>query len=112
MVCVCVCVVCRELLKDQPFFYVPNVVDELSGRHVLTTELVPGFPLDQAENLPQELKNEVHTHTYTSMRYGQNMSSPRWHPHPKHHHEFFLTLLSDSLWHFHTVGPQSQYIYI
>lgn len=49
----------RELLEDHPFFYVPEVIDELSSRHVLTTELVPGFPLDQAENLSQELKNEV-----------------------------------------------------
>ncbi|XP_053193473.1 atypical kinase COQ8A, mitochondrial [Scomber japonicus] len=49
----------RELLKDHPFFYVPEVIDELSGSHVLTTELVPGFPLDQAENLSQELKEEI-----------------------------------------------------
>lgn len=46
-------------MKDHPFFYVPEVIDELSSRHVLTTELVPGFPLDQAESLSQELKNEV-----------------------------------------------------
>lgn len=37
----------------------PEVIDDLSSQHVLTTELVPGFPLDQAENLSQELKNEV-----------------------------------------------------
>ncbi len=49
----------RELLKDQPFFYVPEVIDELSSQHVLTTELVPGFPLDQADTLSQELRNEV-----------------------------------------------------
>ncbi|CAG01797.1 unnamed protein product, partial [Tetraodon nigroviridis] len=49
----------RELMKDHPFFYVPEVIDELSSRHVLTTELVPGFPLDQAESLSQELKNEI-----------------------------------------------------
>ncbi|XP_058469143.1 atypical kinase COQ8A, mitochondrial isoform X1 [Solea solea] len=49
----------RELLKDHPFFYVPEVIDELSSSHVLTTELVPGFPLDKAENLSQELKNEI-----------------------------------------------------
>jgi aarF domain-containing kinase len=49
----------RELLKDHPFFYVPDVIDELSSNAVLTTELVPGFPLDQAEQLSQELKNEV-----------------------------------------------------
>ncbi|XP_074472027.1 atypical kinase COQ8A, mitochondrial-like [Sebastes fasciatus] len=49
----------RELLKDHPFFYVPEVIDELSSNYVLTTELVPGFPLDQAETLAQELKNEI-----------------------------------------------------
>lgn len=46
-------------MKDHPFFYVPEVIDELSSSHVLTTELVPGFPLDQADSLTQELKNEV-----------------------------------------------------
>ncbi|KAG7232473.1 hypothetical protein INR49_008821 [Caranx melampygus] len=49
----------RELLKDHPFFYVPEVIEELSSNHVLTTELVPGFPLDQADSLTQELKNEI-----------------------------------------------------
>uniref|UniRef100_A0A665XE66 Atypical kinase COQ8A, mitochondrial n=1 Tax=Echeneis naucrates TaxID=173247 RepID=A0A665XE66_ECHNA len=49
----------QELLKDHPFFYVPDVIDELSSRHVLTTTLVPGFPLDQATDLPQELRNEI-----------------------------------------------------
>ncbi|XP_056437891.1 atypical kinase COQ8A, mitochondrial [Gadus chalcogrammus] len=49
----------KELLKDQPFFYVPEVIAELSGRHVLTTELVAGFPLDQAEGLSMEIKEEI-----------------------------------------------------
>ncbi|XP_048841293.1 atypical kinase COQ8A, mitochondrial [Brienomyrus brachyistius] len=49
----------RRLLKDHPFFYVPEVIDELSSRHVLTTELVPGFPLDKADSLSQDLKNEI-----------------------------------------------------
>uniref|UniRef100_A0A4W5P603 Atypical kinase COQ8A, mitochondrial n=1 Tax=Hucho hucho TaxID=62062 RepID=A0A4W5P603_9TELE len=49
----------QELLKDHPFFYVPDVIDELSSNAVLTTELVPGFPLDQAEQLSQDLKNEI-----------------------------------------------------
>ncbi|KAM6991780.1 atypical kinase COQ8A, mitochondrial-like isoform 1-T1 [Tautogolabrus adspersus] len=49
----------RELLKDHPFFYVPEVIEELSSSHVLTTELVPGFPLEQAESLTQDLKNEI-----------------------------------------------------
>lgn len=49
----------QELLKDHPFFYVPEVIEELSSRHVLTTSLVPGFPLDKATDLPQELRNEI-----------------------------------------------------
>ncbi|XP_068925221.1 atypical kinase COQ8A, mitochondrial isoform X2 [Petaurus breviceps papuanus] len=49
----------RELLKDHPFFYVPEVIDELCSPHVLTTELVSGFPLDQAEGLSQEIRNEI-----------------------------------------------------
>uniref|UniRef100_A0A7M4E6Y1 Atypical kinase COQ8A, mitochondrial n=1 Tax=Crocodylus porosus TaxID=8502 RepID=A0A7M4E6Y1_CROPO len=49
----------RELLKDHPMFYVPAVVDELCSQHVLTTELVSGFPLDQAEGLSQEIRNEI-----------------------------------------------------
>ena len=46
-------------MKNDPFFYVPEVIEELSSRPVLTTELVPGFPLDKTETLSQELKNEV-----------------------------------------------------
>uniref|UniRef100_A0A8C4IGE5 Atypical kinase COQ8A, mitochondrial n=1 Tax=Dicentrarchus labrax TaxID=13489 RepID=A0A8C4IGE5_DICLA len=49
----------QELLKDHPYFYVPDVIDELSSQHVLTTTLVPGFPLDQATDLSQELRNEI-----------------------------------------------------
>lgn len=49
----------KELLKDHPFFYVPEVIDELCSPHVLTTELVSGFPLDQAEGLSQEIRNEI-----------------------------------------------------
>uniref|UniRef100_A0A8C0J2F8 Atypical kinase COQ8A, mitochondrial n=1 Tax=Chelonoidis abingdonii TaxID=106734 RepID=A0A8C0J2F8_CHEAB len=49
----------KELLKDHPFFYVPDVVDELCSQHVLTTDLVSGFPLDQAEGLSQEIRNEI-----------------------------------------------------
>lgn len=37
----------------------PEIVDELCSPHVLTTELVSGFPLDQAEGLSQEIRNEV-----------------------------------------------------
>uniref|UniRef100_A0A8C6MGV6 Atypical kinase COQ8A, mitochondrial n=1 Tax=Nothobranchius furzeri TaxID=105023 RepID=A0A8C6MGV6_NOTFU len=49
----------QELLKDHPFFYVPDVIDELSSERVFTTTLVSGFPLDRATDLPQELRNEI-----------------------------------------------------
>lgn len=32
----------RDLLSDTPGFYVPRVVDELSSKKVLTTELISG----------------------------------------------------------------------
>lgn len=49
----------KELVKDDPFFYVPAVIDELSSMRVLTTELVPGFPLDKAEGLDQDTRNKL-----------------------------------------------------
>ncbi|RVE57620.1 hypothetical protein OJAV_G00218160 [Oryzias javanicus] len=49
----------KELLKDQTFFFVPDVIEDLSGRRVLTTTLVPGFPLDKATDLSQGLRNEI-----------------------------------------------------
>ncbi|XP_067877548.1 atypical kinase COQ8A, mitochondrial-like [Heterodontus francisci] len=49
----------KELLEGEPFFNVPSVIEELSSRGVLTTELVPGFPLDKAEALDQETRNEI-----------------------------------------------------
>ncbi|XP_059497479.1 LOW QUALITY PROTEIN: atypical kinase COQ8A, mitochondrial-like [Stegostoma tigrinum] len=49
----------KELLVDEPYFNVPSVIEELSSRRVLTTELVPGFPLDKAESLDQETRNEI-----------------------------------------------------
>ncbi|XP_036397944.1 atypical kinase COQ8A, mitochondrial [Megalops cyprinoides] len=49
----------KALMEGHPFFYVPDVIDELSSPHVLTTELVPGFPLDKADDLSQDLKNEI-----------------------------------------------------
>ncbi|XP_043931315.1 atypical kinase COQ8A, mitochondrial-like [Protopterus annectens] len=49
----------RDLVKDDPFFYVPAVIDDLSSMRVLTTELVPGFPLDKAEGLDQDIRNKL-----------------------------------------------------
>ncbi|XP_078452188.1 atypical kinase COQ8A, mitochondrial-like [Lampetra fluviatilis] len=49
----------RELLKDDPYFTVPRVVEQLSSARVLTTEMVPGVPLDSTEDLPQHEKNKI-----------------------------------------------------
>lgn len=37
--------------EDMAGFYVPEVVDELSGRHVLVSEYVPGIAIDRVEEL-------------------------------------------------------------
>ncbi|XP_051901063.1 atypical kinase COQ8A, mitochondrial-like isoform X2 [Pristis pectinata] len=49
----------KELLQDEPFFHVPAVIEELSSGQVLTTELVPGFPLDKAQGLEQHTRNKI-----------------------------------------------------
>uniref|UniRef100_A0A674I7S0 Atypical kinase COQ8A, mitochondrial n=1 Tax=Terrapene triunguis TaxID=2587831 RepID=A0A674I7S0_9SAUR len=49
----------QQLLQGDPVFYVPSVISELSTQRVLTTELVPGFPLDQAQGLDQETRNMI-----------------------------------------------------
>ncbi|KAK9961908.1 hypothetical protein ABG768_007306 [Culter alburnus] len=49
----------RNLLEGDPVFVVPEVFDELSGRRVLTMELVNGVPLDRCVDLSQETRNEI-----------------------------------------------------
>lgn len=51
----------RALLADDPFFKVPEVVDELTATRVLTMELVQGVPLDGCVDLDQETRNKVWT---------------------------------------------------
>jgi len=54
----------RKLMDDEDHVYVPEVIDEWSTRHVLTTELVAGLPLDKLADLDgatfdQETRNHV-----------------------------------------------------
>ncbi|XP_076900415.1 protein ABC transporter 1, mitochondrial-like [Bidens hawaiensis] len=51
----------RELLSNVDGFYVPFVVDELSSKKVLTTELVHGIPIDKVALLDQETRSYVGT---------------------------------------------------
>uniref|UniRef100_A0A8D0BBT7 Coenzyme Q8B n=1 Tax=Salvator merianae TaxID=96440 RepID=A0A8D0BBT7_SALMN len=52
----------RHLLAGDSFFEVPEVVDELSTKRVLSMELAGGLPLDQCRTLDQELRNEICSH--------------------------------------------------
>nr|GMC93600.1 protein ABC transporter 1, mitochondrial [Ipomoea batatas] len=49
----------RDLLRGEIGYYVPAVIDELSGKRVLTSELVPGIPIDKVALLDQETRNHV-----------------------------------------------------
>ncbi|KAF4371754.1 hypothetical protein G4B88_030858 [Cannabis sativa] len=49
----------RELMSNKQGFYVPMVVDDISSKRVLTTELVRGIPIDKVALLSQETRNYV-----------------------------------------------------
>ncbi|KAK3164270.1 hypothetical protein QOZ80_1AG0015080 [Eleusine coracana subsp. coracana] len=49
----------KEFLSDSDGFYVPKVIDELSCKKVLTSEFVPGVPIDKVAQLSQETRNYV-----------------------------------------------------
>ncbi|XP_073249145.1 atypical kinase COQ8A, mitochondrial-like [Porites lutea] len=49
----------RELLKDMPEYYVPEVIEDLTSKQVLTTELIEGTSLDKIENPNQETINKL-----------------------------------------------------
>ncbi|XP_071718631.1 protein ABC transporter 1, mitochondrial [Rutidosis leptorrhynchoides] len=49
----------RKLLSNADGFYVPFVVDELSCKKVLTTELIHGIPIDKVATLDQEVRSYV-----------------------------------------------------
>lgn len=48
-----------ELLADHPRFRVPRVVRELCSDHVLTTELMPGVPIERMRDAPQAVRDQV-----------------------------------------------------
>lgn len=49
----------RDLLTGADGFYVPIVVDDISSKRVLTTELVHGIPIDKVALLDQETRNYI-----------------------------------------------------
>ncbi|KFB36233.1 AGAP002906-PA-like protein [Anopheles sinensis] len=48
-----------EMIRDMPEFRVPRVVKELTSKNVLTTELVPGVPMDRCFDMSQEHRNHI-----------------------------------------------------
>lgn len=42
-----------------PDFYVPEVIEDLTSKQVLTTELIEGTSLDKIENPDQDTINKV-----------------------------------------------------
>ncbi|XP_068106886.1 atypical kinase COQ8B, mitochondrial [Hyperolius riggenbachi] len=49
----------RQLLSDDPFLKVPQVIDDLTTNRVLTVELVSGVPLDQCAEMDQDIRNQI-----------------------------------------------------
>ncbi|PON88800.1 Protein kinase [Trema orientale] len=49
----------RDLVSNRQGFYVPLVVDDISSKRVLTSELVTGIPIDKVALLSQETRNYV-----------------------------------------------------
>ena len=42
----------KEMIAHYPEYYVPKVIRELTTKSILTTEFVPGYPLDKCFELP------------------------------------------------------------
>lgn len=49
----------RRLLMPYPDYYVPKVIDELSGKQVFTAEFISGLTIDQCVDLDQTTRNEI-----------------------------------------------------
>lgn len=48
-----------SLLKDDPFLLVPDVIDELSTKRVITTAMAYGVSLEKVADMPQETRNKI-----------------------------------------------------
>ena len=55
-------------MANNSAFYVPEVIEELTTKHILTTELVTGVALDKLEHLDQETKNKVRLNSPLRLR--------------------------------------------
>ncbi|GFG30006.1 hypothetical protein Cfor_00598 [Coptotermes formosanus] len=49
----------KALLEPYPIYYVPRVIDSLSVKHIFTTELVEGIPVDKCVGLDMETRQHI-----------------------------------------------------
>ncbi|KAJ8308194.1 hypothetical protein KUTeg_013068 [Tegillarca granosa] len=49
----------RDLLKGDPIFVVPNIINDLSSHQVITSEYIDGFPLDRCVELDQDTRDVI-----------------------------------------------------
>lgn len=49
----------RQLLEPYPEYYVPQVIDDLCGNQIFTSELLDGVPVDQCFNMDEEHKKFI-----------------------------------------------------
>ncbi|KAI9369477.1 ABC1 family-domain-containing protein [Aspergillus egyptiacus] len=73
----------RELLKDDPVFYVPEIIPEASGKNVLTMERLNGVAVTKIQNFSQAQRDWIGTQILrlclreiTEFRYMQ--TDPNW----------------------------------
>ena len=46
-------------LKDEEYLGVPRIISELSGKRVITSELITGMPINKVAELDQDERNFV-----------------------------------------------------
>ena len=49
----------RKFLRGYPDYYVPRVIDDLSGSQVFTQEFIHGLTIDECSNLDQDTRDNI-----------------------------------------------------
>lgn len=49
------------MLQDNPKYYVPKVIEKYSTKEILMSEYVDGLSMDELEDFPQSIKDEIAT---------------------------------------------------
>ena len=49
----------KKYLRPYPKYYVPEVIDHLSGNQVFTSEFITGLTIDECVDLDQETRNDI-----------------------------------------------------